>query len=68
MKLLIKPPHIEEHHVKHSACLTIIGGTALEAAHMFYPTGLLMLMLGGIIAVYEPYIVQHVNGDLKDGH
>lgn len=58
MKVPIKlPTHIEEHHVKHTASLTIIGGTLLEALHMLYPSGLILLSVGGLIAVYEPYIL-----------
>lgn len=60
MKLIISKPHVKPEHVKHSAALTIIGGTILEAAHMFYPAGLVLLCAGGIIAVYEPYIVHEI--------
>jgi hypothetical protein len=57
VKIKVRKPHIEEIHVKHSACGSILLGTMLEAAHMFYPSGLILLMAGGIIAVYEPYII-----------
>lgn len=67
MKLLIKHPHIKEHHVKHGAALSIISGTVLEAAHMFYPSGLILLSIAGCIAVYEPYIVHHIE-DKTDEH
>lgn len=46
----------------------IVSGTILEAAHMFYPSGLLLLMFAGCVAVYEPYIVHHVQGELPDEH
>lgn len=64
MKLKIQHPHIEEKHVKHCAGISIIGGTILEAAHVFYPSGLILLMVAGCIAIYEPYIIHHVKGDL----
>lgn len=57
INLKIPKPHVKPAHVKHSAGLTIIGGTILEIAHMFYPTGLILLSIGGLIAVYEPYFV-----------
>jgi len=66
LKVTIKKPHIEEHHVKHSAGIGIVLGTVLEAAHMFYPSGLIMLGIAGCIAVYEPYVVKTFNGDF--GH
>lgn len=65
MKLLIKPP-LKEKHVKHSAAFTIAMGTILEGAHILYPSGLILLGIAGCLAVYEPYIVHHVDGDL--GH
>lgn len=68
MKLIVKHPHIKEHHVKHMAGFGIVSGTILEAAHMFYPSGLLLLMFAGCVAVYEPYIVHHVQGELPDEH
>lgn len=60
MKLKVPTPHVKPEHVKHTAGLSIIGGTILEAAHMFYPSGLLLLCAGGLIAVYEPYFVFEV--------
>lgn len=60
MKLKIQKPHVEPKHVKHTAGLTIVGGTIMEAAHMFYPAGLVLLCIGGLIAVYEPYFVFEV--------
>lgn len=60
MKIKIKKPHVEPKHVKHTAGISIVSGTILEAVHMFYPSGLLLLCLGGLIAVYEPYFVFEV--------
>lgn len=57
MKLKVPTPHVKPVHIKHTAGLTIVGGTIFEAAHMFYPAGLVMLCIGGLIAVYEPYFV-----------
>lgn len=60
MKLKIQKPHVEPKHVKHTAGLSIISGTILEAAHLVYPAGLVLLCIGGLIAVYEPYFVFEV--------
>lgn len=57
IKLKLPKPHVKPAHVKHTAGLTIVGGTILEAAHMLYPAGLLLLCVGGLIAVYEPYFI-----------
>lgn len=65
MNIIIRHPHVEEKHIKHAASLSIIMGTVLEAAHIFYPSGLLLLATAGCIAVYEPYIIRHVKGDLE---
>lgn len=62
MKLKVEKPHLKPNHVKHTAGLTILSGTFLEACHMLYPSGLLLLCIGGLIAVYEPYLVV----DVKD--
>lgn len=67
MKLKLQKPHVEPKHVKHTAGISIIGGTLLEAAHMFYPSGLVLLCLGGLIAVYEPYFVFEVK-DMELNH
>lgn len=66
MRLKIKHPHVDERHVKHTAGLTILSGTVLEAAHLFYPSGLLLLMVGGCVAVYEPWIVQWIDSKEND--
>jgi hypothetical protein len=60
MHIIIPKPHVKPEHVKHTAGLTIVAGTILEAAHLFYPIGLAFLCVGGLIAVYEPYIVHEV--------
>lgn len=60
VKLKLPKPHVKPQHVKHTAGLTIVGGTILEAAHMFFPSGLMLLCIGGLIAVYEPYFVFEV--------
>lgn len=60
VKLKLPKPHVEPKHVKHTAGLTIVSGTLLEMAHMFYPSGLILLGIGGLIAVYEPYFVFEV--------
>lgn len=57
MILKIPKPHVKPVVVKHTAGMTIVSGTILEAMHMFYPVGLLLLCVGGLIAVYEPYFV-----------
>lgn len=65
MKILHKP-HLAEKHVKHSAGFGIAIGTILEAAHLLYPSGLIILGVAGCLAVYEPYIIHTVKGDLGD--
>lgn len=68
MKIKKPIPHIEEKHIKHSATFSLTVGTLLEAGHVFYPSGLVLLLAGGVIAVYEPYIISlfHTYDNLGD--
>lgn len=64
LKVLIPHPHVEEKHVKHTAGLLTVGGSIVEIMHILPSTiGLVMLMVGGCIAIYEPYIIKtfHLN-------
>jgi hypothetical protein len=68
LPIKVPHPHIEEKHVKHTAAIGIITGTALESAHIFYPAGLILLMIAGCIAVYEPYLIHSVEELNVDEH
>jgi hypothetical protein len=35
---------------------------------MFYPSGLILLMFAGCVAIYEPYIIRHLSADLGDSN
>lgn len=60
MTVKLKVPHIHEKPLKHTVGFNIVVGTILEAAHILYPSGLIMLGCAAIIAVYEPYLVHKV--------
>jgi len=69
VKITIHKPkvHVKPEHVKHSASLFTIGGTVFEAAHLFYPSGLILICIGAMVAIYEPYFV-HELADVEVNH
>lgn len=67
LNVILPHPHIEEHHIKHTAGLLTIGGSLVEILHFLPSTiGLTMLMLGGCIAIYEPYIIKTIHLVIPD--
>lgn len=66
LNVLVPHPHIKEHHLKHTAGLLTVSGTALELMHSIPYAGIIMLCAGGLIAIYEPYVMKTFSIILPD--
>lgn len=65
MKILVPHPHLKPHHVKHVAALTTISGGGAEV-FLPYHIGTLMFCIAGLLAIYEPMLVHHVELEIRD--
>lgn len=60
MKIIIKHPHIEPKHAKHTAAgLTIAGGIISYTPFSYLEA--VLFAIAGCLAIYEPYIVHEVD-------
>ncbi len=59
VKIVRPHPHIKPHHVKHTAAgITMAAGIA--EVFIPYHVGALLFVIGGCLAIYEPYVAHEV--------
>lgn len=63
IKVVRPHPHIKPHHVRHVAgALTLTGG-GLEVFAPIPHIGTCILVIAGLIAIYEPHIIHEIEID-----